>query len=403
MMQNRSATWIRIAFVNLLIVAILGCILRYKISFSLPFIDQKNLLHAHSHFAFNGWVSFMLMILIGQLLTAGYNKKMNGLLVLQFSISCLQLFSFAISGYNIVSISLSAISICIMLYFIIFATTAIRQSVQIVQPKWFYAAFAFNLLSTAGTFMLAYMMASKQLNQHIYLASVYWYLHFQYNGWFFFAGMGLLTQYLYNAYNYSLPPKVFYLFAFSCIPAYGLSVLWTKLPGILYALIVAGALAQLLGWIFLLIHLRNSGKLMNLRVFKWPDFLFYFPSAALTIKLILQAVSVIPSISQLAFGFRPVVIAYLHLVLLAVTSIFLICYCTITHNTPTLSKKFRYGALIFTAGVFFNEFLLAVQGIVSFTYNIVPGINLVLFIAALIIFTGALMMAMAFHQKTAPP
>ena len=48
--------WLRISLFNLMLVAFLGMILRYKILFSLPFLDQKHLLHAHSHFAFSGWV-----------------------------------------------------------------------------------------------------------------------------------------------------------------------------------------------------------------------------------------------------------------------------------------------------------------------------------------------------------
>ena len=34
--------WVSIAFINLLIVALLGVIMRYKIAYYLPFIEQKN-------------------------------------------------------------------------------------------------------------------------------------------------------------------------------------------------------------------------------------------------------------------------------------------------------------------------------------------------------------------------
>ena len=56
--------WISIAFINLLIVASLGVIMRYKIAYYLPFIEQNNFLHAHSHFAFSGWVTQILMVLM---------------------------------------------------------------------------------------------------------------------------------------------------------------------------------------------------------------------------------------------------------------------------------------------------------------------------------------------------
>ena len=42
----------------------MGVVLRYKIAWSLPIVDQKYFLHAHSHFAFAGWVSQALMALL---------------------------------------------------------------------------------------------------------------------------------------------------------------------------------------------------------------------------------------------------------------------------------------------------------------------------------------------------
>ena len=56
--------WLKICLFNLLLVATIGVILRYKIAFSLPFIDQKHLLHGHSHFAFAGWITQALMVLL---------------------------------------------------------------------------------------------------------------------------------------------------------------------------------------------------------------------------------------------------------------------------------------------------------------------------------------------------
>jgi hypothetical protein len=38
--------------------------MRYKIGFEFPFFDQKHLQHSHSHFAFSGWISHTLMVLM---------------------------------------------------------------------------------------------------------------------------------------------------------------------------------------------------------------------------------------------------------------------------------------------------------------------------------------------------
>ncbi len=56
-MDSSLRRWLQISFLNLLIVSLLGVTLRYKIAFSFPYLDQKHLLHGHSHFAFAGWVT----------------------------------------------------------------------------------------------------------------------------------------------------------------------------------------------------------------------------------------------------------------------------------------------------------------------------------------------------------
>ena len=53
-MVTGKNTWVRIAVINLAIVAVLGTVMRYKIGFALPFLDQKFLQESHSHFAFTG-------------------------------------------------------------------------------------------------------------------------------------------------------------------------------------------------------------------------------------------------------------------------------------------------------------------------------------------------------------
>ncbi len=399
MSQNELRRWIKIASINLLIVALMGLIMRYKIGFSLRWIDQKNLLHAHSHFAFNGWVSLLLMVLMIQLLNGTNHLKFKYLLILQLINAWALLFSFILSGYSTISIILSTLSIIIALLFAIYYVTALRHLKHLKQPYWMYAGLLFNLISSFGTFVLAYMFSHKQIDQHLYLAAVYWFLHFQYNGWFFFICMGLFSHYAYTKWRFQVKRKIFYAFAFSCLPAYGLSILWAHLPIWIYWIVFVAAITQLSAWVYLLFDFKNTIKSDMLHPFKWPDYLFYFLVVAVTIKFLVQAISVIPSVSKLAFGFRPVVIAYLHLVLLAIITIFLICYSTVNHFLPIHSTVFKTGVLLFSSGIFINEILLATQGIFSFSYISIPGIDFALFGVALILFFGVLLMVISQFGK----
>lgn len=66
--------WIRIGVLNLLLVAVLGILMRLKFILPIPFLDLKHVQHAHSHFAFAGWVTHMLMLFL-VLVTFRLQKK----------------------------------------------------------------------------------------------------------------------------------------------------------------------------------------------------------------------------------------------------------------------------------------------------------------------------------------
>jgi hypothetical protein len=395
-MGFNSKFWLRISVMNLLIVALLGLLMRYKIGFEFPFFNQKNILHSHSHFAFSGWISNTLMVLMILFLEkkitqkrTTFSKNYNQILLANLICAYGMLIAFIIQGYGAISISFSTISIIVSYTF----GYRFWKDLKLVEKEdlsvnWFKGAIFFNVISSAGTFFLAYMMATKNIYQNEYLASIYYYLHFQYNGWFFFACMGLLF-YFFNlkTTQNSFYNKVFWWFFLACIPAYFLSTLWLNLPSWLYFLIIIAAVIQVYAW-FKLLFILYKEKQISLK--NYPLFLRYlllFVGFSLTIKLLLQLGSVIPALSQLAFGFRPIVIAYLHLILLAIISLFLLFYI-FTQHLLSFSKGVKNGLLIFSLGIFLNEFFLAIQGIAAFSYTLIPKINELLFIAALIMVFG---------------
>lgn len=396
--------WTKISIWNLIIVAVFGILMRYKIGYEFPYFDQKHLQYAHSHFAFYGWVSQTLLLLIihfiSPILISSRIKTYNILLVANLLCAYAMLISFALSGYGIISIVFSTLSIFISFAFSILCFQDLRKT-DLVHPaiNWFRASLIFNVLSSIGTFALAFMMATKNIHQHEYLASVYWYLHFQYNGWFFFACMGLFLVYIRNIIiGFQLPKYIFWLFALSCVPAFGLSILWLKIPVWIYLIIIFGAVSQLIGWIRLLIELRRVSFLKHINNNKLYKFLFIVVALALSIKLCLQLGSTIPSISKLAFGFRPIVIAYLHLVLLAIISIFLLGYLY-TNKFIANNKLSAIGFIVFCLGVFLNELVLAIQGIESLSYHIVPYVNDLLFYISIFILSGIVILFYSLFQK----
>lgn len=385
--------WLQISLFNLLLVAFIGVIMRYKIVYSLPFVNQQYLLHGHSHFAFAGWVTQVLMSLLVFFLyeTGDVNafKKYEWILYANLLTAYGMLLTFPFQGYALLSIIFSTLSIVVSYLFAVkFWKDLNRLSEKIVAHRWFKAAVLFNALSSLGAFSLAFMLATKTIHTERYLASVYFFLHFQYNGWFFFACMGLLTHQL-NKYH--IPAKklknVFVLFVIACIPAYFLSALWIAIPKWVYISVIIAVLLQLAGWLLLLQLIKRYLPDIKKKISPLSQNLFLLCAMALTIKLCLQAGSVIPSLSRLAFGFRPIVIGYLHLVLLGVITLFILSY-SIAFKLIPVNKITTGGVIVFTSGIIINEILLMTQGVADLNYKPVPFINEMLLIAALVLFAG---------------
>ncbi len=393
-MNFNSKFWLKFSLINLLIVALLGLLMRYKIGFEFPVFNQKSLQHSHSHFAFSGWISHTLMVLMIAYLskksqTSLNLNKYNYILTANLICAYGMLISFIIQGYGALSITFSTVTLFISYAF---GYAYIKDLKTLpsndLSKKWFSAAVFFNIISSIGTFVLAYMMVNKDIHQEEYLASIYYYLHFQYNGWFFFACMGLLYGFL----NLKKEENAFFdttfkLFFLSCIPAYFLSTLWANLPLWLYVITAIAAVIQVYAWYrFLLIIIRTKRDYLT----NFPYFLRYillFVAFAMSVKVLLQLGSTIPSVSKLAFGFRPIVIAYLHLVLLAIISLFVLFYIYANHLIHS-NQKIKLGVIIFSVGVLLNEIILAVQGVASFSYTLIPYVDKLLFGAAIVLVSG---------------
>ena len=396
-MLFKTSFWIRFSIFNLLLVALLGLLMRYKIGFEFPLLDQKSLQHSHSHFAFAGWVSHTLMTLLISFLQK-YDlknkiifKKYNSILIGNLICSYVMLFSFIIQGYGTVSITFSTLSIFVSYWFAyVFFKDCKQIETESIAVKWFKAALFFNVISSLGTFALAFMMATKNIHQNEYLASIYYYLHFQYNGWFFFACMGLLLDYLkITTSSNSIYSQSFILLFWSCIAGYFLSTLWLNLPLWIYIITAISAVVQVIIWYLLFKTIIKENKSIFVNLPGYLKYLIIFISLALSVKFLLQLGSTIPAVSELAFGFRPIVIAYLHLILLAIISLFLLFY-VYANNFVVINKKTILGLILFSLGVILNEVVLGIQGVASLSYTLIPFINESLFGIALLLFTSIL-------------
>ena len=370
-LQLNVRQWAFMGAINLLLVAVLGTILRLKFVYPIPFLSYKFLLHSHSHFAFVGWVSQMLMlVLLWMTCKLGAKsrvpKKLNLLLWCNWIGSILMMFSFLYQGYGRYSIILSTISILISYVFAGFLAIELKTStLALAVKRWVYAALFFLVFSSIGTFVVAFLMATGLANPINQPPAIHFFLHFQYNGWFLFSFIAVL---LYLNPLIGISPNahkwVFWIFVVTTFFLYLLgvngirNVLWIAI------LLTLSSFLQLLGWFKVLLPIAfkgktpirdSSGKIKQNNFIKLIAFL-------MCVKLIAQLLGSFPQIGQYVYGYRPFLIGYLHWVLLVLISSFLLILANVVSELKINSSY----ALLFVAFVclaLINSFGLLLQGI----------------------------------------
>lgn len=406
--MNFFKRWAKWALFNFTILAVVGILLRYKILFPLPLVEQKHLLHGHSHFAFAGWVGLALYISIIYLLKPSEKllKQYSWLLLGQQISSYGMLFTFPFMGYAAASIAFSTFSVLVSYVFAWITIKEIRRrNKKHTESKWVITALLCNIVSSFGTFVLAYLMISKNLQQDWYFGSVYFFLHFQYNGWFLFTigalfisflnqGMKLIDDILLN--------RIYYLLFIALVPSWFLSLMWMRLPAWMYYVAVAGAAVQLIAlWLFLKFIWTNRKQLLSQlnQVVKW---FWRIAGTAFALKIIMQSLSAIPQLNTYAFGIRAIVIGFLHLVLLVFISIFLVGYFLQKDFLSLKLQSAKVGSWIFIFGVLLNEIVLMLQGLRAMQSETLAYANHLLLVTAVLIFTGLILVLIGNRQSKNP-
>jgi hypothetical protein len=412
--------WVIYAGINLFVVSLLGVLLRYKGVFGLPALDYNYILHAHSHFAFSGWVTTALFAALLFMLE-GSGVRPSRVYRYQFWLNQFSSFgmlvSFMVQGYGPVSIVFSSLSVVFSYWF---AWCYWRDAKSVLPPEVRLAigfALLYLVLSSLGPYLLAYSMAHRVGDRAFYYNAIYLYLHFQYNGWFTFGVLALFLWWAFGAGGGGArgregrgsgfegepgrgrPARVFVsLLGFACIPAYCLSLLWTDPPLWIRITAVIAALLQLAGGMALLIlllrKLRNGGVPLPMAV----KTLWSLSLAAFGIKLLLQALSVTPTLGDIAFGHRSVIIAYLHLVLLGFVTLSLLGFFVSQQLLSGSTGSAKAGLILFTGGVLFNELVLLLQSLMQIDSIVWTDAGYWLFGAAVVLGTGALLLVTAQRQ-----
>ncbi|PZF74758.1 hypothetical protein [Taibaiella soli] len=399
-MINQRNKWLAVAIFNLLVVALLGLTLRSKILFSIPGIDFGNLLQAHSHFAFGGWITLCLFILmVYEILPAEKaRRKIYQWLLFGTAFSATgMLFSFPFQGYGAVSICCSTLFIFVSYIFSwCFARDVLKTERGDGVILLSITAVICFAISSVGPFTLAYILATHKAGMSLYKDSVYTYLHFQYNGFFTLAVVALFINYFrlqFSEHTKKQFRRFVIVLTLSVAPTLFLSFLWHPANTIIRLIAYLGCvlLAATLVFFFKAFNtIKKNGLSITNPVAKVVGIISWI---AFALKTAVQIGIAVPAIGHAVFGDRPIIIGYLHLVMLGFLTLFLLFYL-MNLGFFSGSKTFKAGIIIFSAAVIANEVFLMAQGLTAMIMIGSTIYPLLLWFAAIGLTTGAALIAL---------
>lgn len=377
-----------ISLLFLLMGGFMGLLLRYQLLYPVKGIVYTYLLHGHSHVMFLGWVFNVLIIAFAEEFAPikGFKPLFWFLQICVIGMLIL----FPLQGYGVYSITFSALHTAgAWLFIIVFFTSTKPSTLSVGLAK---AALLFFALSTFGPVMLAYLKAHALEHSNLYRFSIYFYLHFQYNGFFVFGILSLLVKLLEGKLSSTEQRSIkrgSYTLIIACLPAFVLSMLWAE-PGIVFNILgCVAAVAQLIG---LYIILKTISKYLAAQHYpSIQKLLFVLSLTALVAKSILQLISAHPVAAAFANEYRTIAIAYLHLVLVGCISIFLLAW--LIHKQVVNYNRWTIGLIL--AGFIGSEILLVISPWNDLTPNLA---NQLIFIFSVLMVGG---ISMLFKDRVA--
>ncbi len=364
------------AFLYFIITILLGLSLRVSYIADV-FFNIRHVTHSHSHIGLLGWIYTILSSLICQYFLRETDRKPYFILFLctQFCILGM-LFSFPFGGYFLYSIIFSSLFIICTYWFSIFFLKrskkynfirfSISKSVDVENDKPLSLKFVhwgiyFLILSSIGIWLLPLAIVKAGKGSDWYNSALYFFLHFQYNGWFLAVLFGLLVGEIEHK-----------------------SLLNSKrLKGALYNFVIGTIGSVTLSWVgffnepILYIIGNISGFLLLASIFELyraymqlekPAFLMQMFLLLCMLKTIFMFLGSFPWIAEVVLPNREFVISYLHFTFLGV-----IGFGVLHFLEKNLHIHFPYWSLsLYTTAFVGSEILITYKGIAILCELFVP-------------------------------
>ncbi len=357
---------INLALAYFIIAALLGVLLRSFHAIEIP-VTYKFIVHTHSHIALLGWVYMGLTTLLYKLFLEKQEVASKYRRIFRFTQITLagMLVTFPFQGYALFSIIFSTLFLFASYWFTGFFMRYVPASYKKTNSyKCVKFALWYMVLSSLGPWTLGAIMNTLGAESIWYRLSIYFYLHFQYNGWMI---LGLLGVFIYILERNDIEiPKVTFNRFFWCINlgivlSFSLSTLWTEPHIFLYVIGGLGAILQIMAFgILVLLGIRNKEKLFQILTPLQKNLLFTV-AVLVGIKILLQLLTAFPYFSDLAASIIDFTIGYLHWTFLGVVTIGLLLFL----DYFKLLQLSRRAYSLYLLGFLLTEFLIFTKGIIA--------------------------------------
>lgn len=382
---------IKIARIFFIISALYGLSLRlYKVTNFIT-IDYKRILQAHSHVTFLGWGFLAVISIIGIIYSPEKFKKsvyLKSLFYIMVSMLAGMLISFPLQGYKLFSIVFLSVFLIVSYLYLIEVYKVLKED-KSYDSIFIKTGIFYYFLSSLAIWMIA-IVTVKYGKTTLYYNSIYFYLHFLYNGFFVFTLFGLFIKYLKQQKIQvgEKQIKYFYLYThIACVPAYALSLLWADDSLVVNVFAVLSATLQLVTLLFLYRIIKSFFKQKKSKQIKWMSILIF---GSYFLKIILQAATVLPGMIKITLQLKPYfIVGYLHLFTLGFMSMFIFLLLILLVKI----KLSKIGMYIFILGILLSEGLLFLQGGLFLIFkNGITNIDLLLLFVSSLMPIGLLLL-----------
>ena len=387
--------WYTIALACLVIAASIGTLLRAIYVVEMPGLDFMRWLDAHSHLAMLGWAFTGLFIaLLDQEEHVILPQRFRWLMAGSLMATTGMVLSYLLFGHGAGSIGFSVIQILMAYGLVAIAWRAMAH--WPVDGSRLLARIALVLLviSTVGEWAMGPIVYGGLQGTEIYYWSEQFFLHFQFNGWFWFGAMAVGSRW---AELHGVPGRIdrftTWLWLISALLTFALVIAWSERFLLVLAVNSAGVLIQFWAAWRTLMAMRNARPQALVRTTTWMRVCIGALLFAMAVKVTIQAAVAVPVMAEMALIIRNYVIGFIHVNTLGIVTSLLFAHGLMRGWFDERRVIIRAGLGLFFLGVAASELLLFTQGTMLWVgMGLMPGFYWTLLAFSMLLPVGAILL-----------